>query len=242
MDYLVARELNGLYIWLDCLFLLMMGYLLFRMKKHSALWFGIAGAVIYFIVDYGIFYLWLGTRIVVGANPFWFLLWLSTSYGFTNFVWIWLFLDREKKIVEWSSLIVIGWFSIAMIAQTFGGTFATVQIQRGTGGYHGFMALMLFVGYGYAIVRNLSSPKTKRIPIEKLLFVGILVQFSWEAVLLISGIRPQGIQPLIVNSLLETNLGLPYLYFIHRAIKHREQTVENTTPQEDLKRIGAQQA
>lgn len=234
MDYLVARELNGLYIFLDCLFLLFIGYLLFRKKKHSALLFGIAGAIIYFIVDYGVFYLWLRTRIVVGADPLWFLLWLSTSYGFTNFVWIWLFLDREERIIEWSCLIVIGWFAVALLGQTFGGSFATIQIQRGTSGYHGFMALMLLAGYGYVIVRNLFASKADRIPIEKLLFVGILVQFSWEAVLLISGIRPQGIQPLVVNSLLETNLGLPYLYFIHRALKTHHQKQTQPTMHEDL--------
>ena len=53
------------------------------------------------------------------------------------FLWIWLFLDRDKKIVEFSLMIIIGWFSIAMIAQNLGGSFETIQIQRGTGGYHG---------------------------------------------------------------------------------------------------------
>jgi hypothetical protein len=104
------------------------------------------------------------------------------------------------------------------------------------------MAIMLLAGYGFVIVRNLSVPKTDRIPIEKLLFVGVLVQFSWEAVLLISGIRPQGIQPLLVNSLLETNLGLPYLYFIHRAIKNRGQVSVMATSQEHLSMIGVQKS
>ncbi len=221
MDYVVARELNSLYIMLDIAFLILIAILLIKLKKWLPLLFGLAGALIYFIVDYGIFYLLLGTREVIGANTFWFLLWLSTSYGFTNFLWIWLFLDKDKHIVEWSLLITIGWFANAMIAQSFGATFATIQISRGTGSYHGAMAAILLVGYLIVIIHNLTSKQSKRIPILKLLFIGIIVQLSWEAVLLISGIRPQGFTPLIVNSLLETNLGIPYLYFIHRYIKKR---------------------
>jgi hypothetical protein len=222
MDYLVARELNVLYIILDIIFLLMLGYLTIYLKKYRALFFGLAGGLIYFLVDYGIFYAWLQTREVVGANPALFLLWLSMSYGFTNFLWIWLFLDRDKHIVEWSMLIVIGWFSIALIAQSFGSNFGTISISRGTGSYHGAMAIMLLVGYLYVIIRNLTHKSDEKIPIVRLLLIGIVVQFSWEAVLLISGIRPEGLRPLITNSLLETNLGMPYLYFIHRALSQQK--------------------
>lgn len=217
MDYLVERELNLLYILLDIGFLTILGFILLRFKKNKAFLFGVAGAIIYFAVDYGIFYLLLGTREVTGANTFFFLLWLSTSYGFTNFVWIWLFLDKDKRILEWSSLIIISWFALGLISQSFGSAFPTIQISRGTGSYHGYMAIMLIVGYVIVIIKNLNV-ENERIPILKLLFIGIIVQFSWESALLISGIRPLDWNPLIINSLLETNLGLPYLYFIHKAI------------------------
>lgn len=220
MDYSVERELNLLYILLDIGFLTFLGVTLLYFKKKKAFLFGVAGAIIYFIVDYGIFNLALGTREVIGANPFIFLLWLSTSYGFTNFVWIWLFLDKDKRIFEWSLLIIMGWIVVALISQSFGLAFPTIQISRGTGSYHGYMAIMLFVGYGIVIIRNLKENQD-RIPIVKLLFVGIIVQFSWETVLLISGIRPLEWNPLVINSLLETNLGMPYLYFIHKAITKR---------------------
>ena len=221
MDYTVARTLNLLYIILDIGFLTLLGFLLLKMKKKMAFIFGIAGALIYFIVDYGGFYLLLGTRIISGANPFWFELWLSTSYGFTNFVWIWLFLNKEKRIVEWSALLIIGWLAEALIAQSLGASLPVISISRGTSSYHAIMAIILFVGYLYVIIRNLTSNEEERLPILRMLFIGILVQFSWEAVLLITGIRPQGWNPLIIDSLLETNLGIPYLFFIHRALTRK---------------------
>lgn len=220
-DYAVSRELNTLYIVLDIVFLVFLGYMLLKTKRKLAFYFGIAGALIYFLVDYGIFYLLLGTREVIGANTLLFLLWLSTSYGFTNFVWIWLFLDKDKHIIEWSSLIILGWLSVALISQSFGSNFATIQITRQVGSYHGYMAIMLFVGYAFVIVKNLLNKEEERLPVLKMLMIGIVVQFSWETVLLITGIRPQGWNPLVINSLLETNLGIPYLYFIHKAIKKR---------------------
>jgi hypothetical protein len=224
MDYLVSRELNGLYIVIDIIFLLFLGFLLLKFKKRLTFLFGLSGAFIYFLVDYGIFYMLLGTREVIGANTVWFLLWLSMSYGFTNFVWIWLFLNRDKRILEWSLLIVIGWVAVALLSQSFGSTFPLIQISRGTGSYHGVMALILFIGYAIVIVKNIKSNDSERLPVLKMLMIGILVQFSWEAVLLLSGIRPNGWNPIIINSLLETNLGIPYLYFIHKYItkKHQE--------------------
>ena len=184
---------------------------------------GLAGAAIYFIVDYGIFYLLLGTRTVSGANPATLLLWLSISYGFTNFAWIWLWLDRDGYALEWSIIIISGWFTTALLSKNFGSNFAPISIQRGTSSYHGVMALILLVGYSILIIKNIKRSGSGKdgINIFWILSIGVLVQFSWEAVLLISGIRNPGFMPLIVNSLLETNLGLPYLFLIHGAISTR---------------------
>ena len=106
---------------------------------------------------------------------------------------------------------------------------APIVIQRTTGEYHGYMALILFVGYLALIVYNLwQKDKTARVHIPWLLAIGILVQFGWEAGLLLGGIRSAGfatlgekLRPLIVNSLLETNLGMPYIYLIFIAYTSR---------------------
>ncbi len=230
MEVVAARVLNELYIYLDIGFLLILLGILLYTKRYTAAIFGFLGGLLYFLVDYGGFYLLLGTRVVNGADPFWFLLWLSMSYGFTNFVWIWLWLDRDKHSLEWSVLIISGWLTSALLSQNFGGGFAEISISRGTGSYHGIMAILLFVGYALLCLKNIRAKEEKdRVDLKWILAIGILVQFSWEFVLLITGIRPQGILPLVVNSLLETNLGLPYLYFIHKAVTKRRR--------EDLTRV-----
>ena len=78
-DLVASRTLNELYIYLDIAFLVILGAFLWITKRRVAFWFGIAGGLLYFAVDYGIFYLALHTRTVTGANTELFLLWLSMS-------------------------------------------------------------------------------------------------------------------------------------------------------------------
>jgi hypothetical protein len=221
VEVVAARTLNALTIYLDIAWLVVFGAILLWRKKRTAFVAGLIGGLVYFIVDYGIFYRLLGTRVVRGADPLGFLLWLSLSYGFTNVAWIWLLLDRDGYAVEWSLLIILGWVTVALLSQSFGAGFAVITIQRGTSAYHGVMALILAVGYGILILRNLRAEPGRRVNLLRLLAIGIGVQFSWELVLLISGIRPAGLAPLVVNSLIETNLGMPYFYLIHEAVSRR---------------------
>ena len=109
-----------------------------------------------------------------------------------------------------------------------GGGEGSITIQRTTGSYHGVMAAILFISYLAAIVYNLvQKERKKRISLPWLLSIGILVQFGWEANLLLGGIRSAGfsfaekLRPLIVNSLLETNLGMPLFYLIFIAVTAR---------------------
>jgi hypothetical protein len=219
MDYTVARTFNTLYIYLDIAWLVIYLGILFFTRRRLALLVGLAAGLLYFIVDYGGFYLVLGTRQVQGANPFWFLLWLSFSYGITNFAWIWLLLDSDGHAVEWSLLPILGWVTVALLSQGFGAGFPEISISRGIGSYHGIMVLILLVGYLVVIINNLRG--REQVNILWLMAIGIGIQFAWEAALLVSGIRPAGWMPIVVNSLIETNLGLPWTYYIHRAITKR---------------------
>lgn len=214
-EVIAARSMNLLYILIDIVFLCIFTGILIYTKRFQALVAGFLGGILYFVVDYGIFYLLLGTRTVQGANPAIFLLWLSMSYGITNFAWIWLWLDRDGHAFEWSLLIMSGWFCTATISQCFGGDFRTIEISRGTGAYHGVMAMMLFVGYAGLIVWNLKKPDAK-INIKWIFAIGVLVQGAWEFILAITGIRNLSLQTFVINSLLETNMGLPYLWAIHK--------------------------
>ena len=219
-EIIARRQFDPLYIWLDTAFLIVLAILLLKKKKYMTLLVGLAAGVLYMLVDYGIFHLVCHSRTISeGYSLFWVLLWMSMSYGFTNFTWIWLWISKDRNRKEWSLLILLWWFCCPLLTGTFG-TGESIVIQRTTGAYHGYMALILFVGYLGAILWNLfHEKKEQRMPLGWLLIIGILVQFGWEAALLLGGIRSAGfaswgdkLLTLIVNSLLETNLGMPYVY------------------------------
>ncbi|MDU0969177.1 MAG: hypothetical protein E7A62_08860 [Actinomycetaceae bacterium] len=232
--YLVERTLMANYIVLDLIVLAIFLTLLVRTKNWAAIVVAFAGGILYFVVDYGYFYLIAGTREVTGANVALFLFWMSMSYGITNMGWMWLFFDDVHHRWEWSLFIIAGWLMCAYLSPALPFLRNQIHCQRGVSQYHGFMALILFVAYGYLIWRNLTLKEGQtRAPIPTILFCGILIQFSWEAVLLLAGIRPPNFYPLIRNSLLETNLGAPIMWLIHEWYVGRQER------RRDLVRPGA---
>ena len=225
-EVIAQRVFNPLYIYLDIVFLVGLCALLAVKKKFLTLLWGIAGGILYMIVDYGIFHLLTHSRSIEGGDLFWVLLWMSMSYGITNFVWIWLWFSKDRHLFEWSLLICVWWIAAPMLAATFGAGLSPIKIQRTTGAYHGYMALILVLGYGAAIVYNLFQKKReRRFPLGWMLAIGILVQFAWEFSLLVGGIRSaefvsfgDKITTLVVNSLLETNLGAVPIYCIYALV------------------------
>ncbi len=230
-EIIARREFSPLYILFDTAFLIIFAVMLFRKKKYMTLLVGALAGILYMLVDFGIFHLVCHSRSISdGYSLFWVLLWMSVSYGFTNFAWIWLWISKDKNLFEWSLLILMWYFVCPLLTKTFSPpSLGTIMIQRTTGEYHGYMALILFLGYLVLIIYNLrKNRREERINIPWLLAIGILVQLSWEAGLLISGIRSAGfeslsykLRTLFVNSLLETNLGMPYIYLIYIAYTSR---------------------
>lgn len=217
MDVTAARSFPLLFVWLDCAWLALFAGILAWRRRWRVLAVGVLGGIVYFIVDYGVFHLALRTRVVQGADTAALLAWLSMSYGFTNMAWAWLLLDRDGRGREWSVLVVSGWLAVAFLATSLGGASPTVSIRRGTSAYHGVMALVLAAGYAALVVRNLAG-RRPRADLLRLVAIGVGIQAGWEGVLLLAGIRPAALAPLVVNSLLETNLGMPWLFLIHEAV------------------------
>ncbi|MDO4282490.1 MAG: hypothetical protein Q4D02_02545 [Clostridia bacterium] len=223
-EIVAQRQFSLWYIWFDIAFLTILLFLLLKQKKYMTVIVGLTAGVLYMIVDYGIFHLLCHSRsISEGYSLFWVLLWMSMSYGFTNFAWIWLWISRDKNLKEWSLLILLWWFCCPLLTNTFGSTEKLITIERTTGEYHGYMALILFIGYFGVILWNMRhQERMHKVPIGWILIIGILVQFGWEFALLIGGIRSAMVASwadklitLFVNSLLETNLGMPYVFALY---------------------------
>lgn len=84
-DVIARREFMPTYIWLDVAFLIGFAALLVWRRKYMTLLVGLVMGGVYFAVDYGAFNLLTHSRSISGGSTFWVLLWMSVSYGFTNF-------------------------------------------------------------------------------------------------------------------------------------------------------------
>lgn len=239
MEVVAQRVFEPFYIWLDIVFLILFIALLLYKKKYTTVIVGVLAGILYQIVDFGIFHIATGSRhlIINGAagtekQLFWVLMWMSVSYGFTNFAWIWLWISKDKNLFEWTALILGWWICCPLLTKTFGPHNRTITIWRETGAYHGWMALILFAGYLMLFIWNISRKKKyERINILWLLTIGILVQAGWEICLYLGGIRSANLgitgisanafSTMIINSLLETNLGMPYIFIIFVNVSRR---------------------
>lgn len=146
-DVIARREFMPTYIWLDVAFLIGFAALLVWRRRYMTLLVGLVMGSVYFAVGYGAFNLLTHSHSISGGSMFWVLLWMSVSYGFTNFSWLWLWLSRDRHLAEWSMLILVWWFCCPLMSQTFTARFASgmqpIVIQRTTGAYHGWMAVIL---------------------------------------------------------------------------------------------------
>ena len=138
METIALRQFDLHYIWFDIAFLVLFACLLLWQQKYAAVLVGVLAGFLYMIVEYGIFHLVCHTRAISdGYSLFWVLLWMSMSYGFTNFTWIWLWISKDRNLPEWSFLILLWWFCCPMLTRTFSSSAAPIIIQRTTGAYHG---------------------------------------------------------------------------------------------------------
>lgn len=228
MQITPTRNFNLLYIILDTLFIIILLCLLIYKKRNLTVLFALFGGILYTLVDFGGFYLLSHSRIVFingiqqdALNTFLVLFWMSMSYGITNFIFIWVLISKDKLAKYWLFLIIMWWLICPSIASMGGEN--NITTFRTTTSYHGIMGIILVISYLALIIYILISGK-EIVNILYLCLIGISVQFSWEFSLLINGIRPlneNSLQTLIINSCLETNLGMPAIYLIYHLINKK---------------------
>ena len=108
---------------------------------------GVLAGILYLLVDFGIFHLVCHSRsITEGYSLFLVLLWMSMSYGFTNFAWIWLWISKDRDLFLWSFLILLWWFVCPLLSATFSpADMSQIVIQRTTWDITGIWQLSCFL-------------------------------------------------------------------------------------------------
>jgi hypothetical protein len=234
----VARTFDMDFMYMDIAFCAVWMLVLFRQKHTLALWFGLFGALVVFLVDD---VLWLRVQqtrfLEVPFNRDLFLLYFSFTYGMIEFSYVTVMFGARsiKTKALWTLFLYGGWLATALISQHLGIDDRTIQTGRDMSNARIIQVALVAGGYLLLLVLKYTWRPMKSLTLPRILYlflVGILVHFAMEVTLLASGIRPAEnyVDVLLFNSLLEFNMGVPILYILWTAIKSTK--VHDTSKEE----------
>ncbi|MFX0002910.1 MAG: hypothetical protein ACFE9C_04870 [Candidatus Hodarchaeota archaeon] len=218
----VSRSIGMDFIYLDLIFLSIWIFFLIRKKYWLSIIWGLCGWVIYIFTDYILWYLITQTRTYSGPiDPFIFFLWFCFSPGFVQFSYVFVMFEKRNRndLIFYTLLFYLGWIFVATGSQLIPIDDRLIEVSRdmNIANQRFNEILMVLINIGIALFLYLK----KKLRLEDILYiflVGILVEFSLEFSLAISGIRQaQGLwslELLIINTLLEFNLGIVLMYLL----------------------------
>lgn len=219
----VIRTFGIDYIFVDLVFLFVFHFFLIRRKKYIPLIAFWLGGLAIFIIDWGFWLqvtnmreLRLPDAFLPMLAKYWrtftFMFWFSFSYGLM-FSWMFLMFEQKGQRIFWTVLLWGGWLSVAFLSQhipLFDDSFTTI---RHMGGSRIIQIILAAAGYILLFILRYDWRK-----IFYLFMVGFLTHFMMESSLWISGIRSGQLSVMFINSLIESNMGVPILFILYDKI------------------------
>lgn len=223
----VSRTIGVDFIYFDILFLtIWIGFMIKKKYWIPIIW-GLVGFVTYLICEVVIWYWLMGVRHYTGPiNVALFFIWFSFSAGFAQFSYVFVMMEKrsKKEIIFWTVLFYIGWTFVSVGSQyiPINDTIIMVSREMNEGNQRLSMSIMTIIN----LILGLGLAYKKKIRIQDVVYlfiVGILVEFCLEFTLSISGIRQEqgtwSLELMIINTLIEFNLGIIIMYLIFAAFK-----------------------
>jgi hypothetical protein len=230
MTHNVIRTFGIDYIFFDLVFLFVFHFLMIRNRKIIPLVAFWLGGLAIFIIDWGFWMQVSGIRkleLPPSFLPFlpeyWrvftFMFWFSFSYGLM-FSWMFLMFEPKGRRIFWTVLLWGGWLTVAFLSQYIHLNDGTIQTLRMMGGSRitqiiiaaGGFILLFILRYNWKMILYLFC-------------IGFMTHFMMESSLWLSGIRPGNLSVLLINSLIESNMGVPILYVLYDKVLKRRKMV-----------------
>ncbi len=228
MSNIVTRTFGLDFIIFDLLFLACWITLLIRKKYYSPIRWGLAGWLIYILIDYLLWYRIMGSRHYSGKlNTELFFAWFCFSPGFVQFSYVIVMFEKRstREIIFWTVLFYCGWTLVGLMSKWIPLEDTVIRVSRnmGQGNQRWIMGGMALLNLLLGII----LVKWQKISWKDLIYLfltGTLVEFALEFSLLASGIRlEQGqwsFSMMFINALIEFNCGIILMYIIWRFLRN----------------------
>jgi hypothetical protein len=153
-------------------------------------------------------------------------MWFCFSPGFVQFSYVILMFEKRNShdLLLFTLVFYVGWIVVSIGSQLLPIDDTIIRVSRdmNVDNQRFIMTMMVFINLIIAVILYLK----KKIRLEDVLYlflVGTLVEFALELTLAISGIRQEqgtwNIGLMILNSLIEFNLGIILMYLLWVPIK-----------------------
>lgn len=208
-EELIDRNTNAPFLRMISIFAIILSVWFIFTQNYLALFFGLFGCAVNFIVDYIIWYKIKHTRVLKGdINPISFFL-MFMVYGIFQFSFaIIIFQSNIMTTITYSLAIFIGLSVIGFISNYWE---KDIHVSRKISDTHWIFRIS-FVIISYLIIYFIYD---NFMLIVYLFGIGILINFSLEIPLLITKTRTFHFKQFILGTFFEFNMGIPILYLLY---------------------------
>jgi hypothetical protein len=209
----VARNFEFDYILFDALFLAIWIVLLIWQKRFRPLKAGLILAIIIYLID-AIIWTRMGVR-EYGLPAPWFKypvdFMMDVSYSIIAWSWLWIVFERRsfRDVALWTVLLFAGWLILPFVSRWIPLSDLPIMTNRHMSSRVWLHVTVVVIGYVALFLLGYDW-KT----ILYVFWAGCMLAFAMEFSLYISGIRPTDVTFLVYETLILTNLGVPYLFII----------------------------
>ena len=227
-DSVVQRQVNTSIIYFDVCAVLIWLIALALNHQWRPFMFSIIGFCVYYFVDAVVWMTWMKTRTIQSPfNPYLTQLWLQLGPGIIHPSFFCLLLEgtfgpQRKKVCKefWVTLFIGVQFVPAFMQQSIQ-LDQTIIVSRTMKSQRWLFILLGVMGYMYLISLYVSAPNLWRICLYS-----IVVEGCFELSLYLSEIRKATLETIILDSVIEFNVGAGLIVFLWRCMYSKEERAQ----------------
>ena len=213
----ITRRFEVDYLLFDTLFMAVWIILVLRSKRRGPFFVGLICGLAFYVID-GI--IWTATGVREYELPAAWLKFpvdfmMDISYGIVGFGWAWIAFERKSAwdVLMWTALLFGGWLIVPFASKWIPLIDKQVTTVRHMASRVWLHIAVVVMGYAGLLVFGFSFKRALYV-----FGIGCMLAFMMEFSLLIAGIRTFNLRLLAYETLILTNMGIPYLAIIRERI------------------------